>query len=847
MKKWFKRGLFALVVFVIVALVGAAVFLLTFDPNAYKNKVAELVYERYQRQLEIKGDIELSLFPRIGLSVEKVTLSDHESDALFASLDSARFAVAVWPLLWNRLVVDHVAINGAKVWLSRDENGQFNFTDLIQRSPQKPKKTSAYSIVPPVQAQNSLLAPDASQAEFQIDIAGLSLKESALHFHDFASDTQQQVVDLELNTGRMTFGQSFDVIFKGQLQGDKPVSDAQVEGQALLQVEPHLHRYAAQRINLSMVGKIGAYQAQSATLRGGLEWLVHTQDIRARQIELLTQGRWQSEQTLAEKINWSFTAAQLNLKHSLSVLHAQKAQWRLNAQLAKTPSQDEQKLEIALDIPRLALEPEHVDSDPIALSFKQTQGAQMFGLNTRIKNLGGTAQQIKLHQLQLDLAHKDNAQAWKWSTTANALWHAETTHLSWDNMITHVHLEDEALTPNPAQAKIEGQGQWDGIKKEVQFSGKWNSANTHAGILLTAQNTDSWRINADIDAERIDVSPWLIADALQHERAVARQQRRQSNSRLLIDQLDWRDFYAQINLQTKHFLFKKIQMDDLSARIQQENRGLTFKQWTATSFDGRLAATGKWHHDTAQGEIKAKWQEMDLLAFSQAFEAPLQWAGQGSVSMDLVTTGWTRAARAANLTGKTMLQAKQAHLVGWGFWPYLQETNQAVRNIFSGQVKEPNGQFNSAHNTTLSDVNQEVNWQQGQGQLVKMTANAPGLRLRVEPHSYFDAVNRQLNLDLRFDLQRKSIPTSYADLSVFASHPVYISARGQWGAPDFKMDWMRLQQVEVKQAIEAGLLSTFTGGDVAEAISRPLPATSAKAAEQAAKGLGSTIKELLKK
>ena len=44
MKVWFKRGLFSLVVVFIVALVGAAIFLLTFDPNAYKNKIEEIVY-----------------------------------------------------------------------------------------------------------------------------------------------------------------------------------------------------------------------------------------------------------------------------------------------------------------------------------------------------------------------------------------------------------------------------------------------------------------------------------------------------------------------------------------------------------------------------------------------------------------------------------------------------------------------------------------------------------------------------------------------------------------------------------------------------------------------------------
>ncbi|MCJ9711129.1 AsmA family protein, partial [Bordetella hinzii] len=136
MKTWFKRILIGLVVLVLVAVVGLAIFLLTFDPNAYKYKLEELVQERYQRTLTIEGEIELSLFPRIGLSVQGVSLSEPKSPETFASIDSMRLAVAVWPLLSNNLVVDHVTINGFKARIMRDKNGHFNFENLVGGSVQ---------------------------------------------------------------------------------------------------------------------------------------------------------------------------------------------------------------------------------------------------------------------------------------------------------------------------------------------------------------------------------------------------------------------------------------------------------------------------------------------------------------------------------------------------------------------------------------------------------------------------------------------------------------------------------------------------------------------------------------
>src|SRR5690606_41684817 len=69
--------------------------------------------------------------------VRKISLSEPNSTTTFASIDSARFAVAIWPLMSNRLVVDHVAVSGLKGWIVRDEKGNFNFEDLLTQDPDR--------------------------------------------------------------------------------------------------------------------------------------------------------------------------------------------------------------------------------------------------------------------------------------------------------------------------------------------------------------------------------------------------------------------------------------------------------------------------------------------------------------------------------------------------------------------------------------------------------------------------------------------------------------------------------------------------------------------------------------
>src|SRR5690606_32222517 len=160
-----------------------------------------------------------SLFPRIGLSVQDVSLSNRDSSDTFASLDSARFAVAIWPLMFNRLVVDHVAVTGFKAWIKRDENGEFNFRDLVDRRPAivdlggpalaalpaaaASMAASTIGTAAAAEPQAYTIASDGG-ADFQIDIAGLDLRNGAIHLYDNRTASSARIIGLDVNTGRMT-------------------------------------------------------------------------------------------------------------------------------------------------------------------------------------------------------------------------------------------------------------------------------------------------------------------------------------------------------------------------------------------------------------------------------------------------------------------------------------------------------------------------------------------------------------------------------------------------------------------------------------------------------------------
>src|SRR3990167_2835293 len=106
MKKSLKYGLFGLAGVIALLLLVVAIIAATFNPNDYKPLIIKLVQDKKERTLIIEGDIKLAFWPKIGANLGKISISEHKSDKEFASIQGAKVALAVLPLLKKQLVVD---------------------------------------------------------------------------------------------------------------------------------------------------------------------------------------------------------------------------------------------------------------------------------------------------------------------------------------------------------------------------------------------------------------------------------------------------------------------------------------------------------------------------------------------------------------------------------------------------------------------------------------------------------------------------------------------------------------------------------------------------------------------
>ena len=163
----------------LLLLAGAAAITLAFDPNAYKSDIIALVKREHGRTLAIPGAIKLTLWPRVGADLGHITLSERDSESLFAAVDSARLSVALLPLLQRDLVIDRIDVRGIDATVVRYPDGSMNTGDLTsERAAGAGARTSSARVrlaIDSIRVGNARVLFDDRKAGRTFDISHLNI------------------------------------------------------------------------------------------------------------------------------------------------------------------------------------------------------------------------------------------------------------------------------------------------------------------------------------------------------------------------------------------------------------------------------------------------------------------------------------------------------------------------------------------------------------------------------------------------------------------------------------------------------------------------------------------------
>jgi len=297
--RYLKYGLIALAA--LVLLVGAVFGYIaaTFDPNAYKEDLANLVADKTGRTLSFGGDLQLTFFPRIGVTAAGASVSERGSEVEFAGLDDLRIALALVPLLSGDIIVDEVVLDGLRARIVKHADGTMNIDDLLsldktRDDPEKGQDEAggAQGQVErgdPRQAKGD--ADDAAdQPSVKLDIKGVRLTNGALTWKDEGAGAAYEISALAIETGRIAEGVPTKFDYRGEIRADQPQIDLRTRASGTLTADMENQRFGIDALEVGVEGAAATLSDLVITLSANVdarpesEWI----SVNALEVDLRT-------------------------------------------------------------------------------------------------------------------------------------------------------------------------------------------------------------------------------------------------------------------------------------------------------------------------------------------------------------------------------------------------------------------------------------------------------------------------------------------------------------------------------------------------------------------------------
>ncbi len=419
-RKYIKYLLFILGGVLVILVAVIVIVLATFDPNAYKPRIVQMVKERTGRTLTIDGDIGLAFFPKIGADLPPTRLSGRNSAEEFAGVNRLRIYVALFPLLRKRLVIDEVRLEGLRANLVKFKDGTTNFSDLLSVG----KKPSTEPERRPSQPPGAPLA---------FDVGGIHVVKSHLGWKDEKTGRDLSIEVNDLKTGRLTDKQPAPLTMDVALKGAQPKLDLKIKSKGMLTFDLAQQAYSCRDFTVDLTGSAMEFSAIAAALRGDVEAHGAKPLIKVSRLNLEAKAERGNDrlnvkvsapavQTGGDAVTIeglsataSGTAGTLNLssldlKAPKLVLNPSGRQVLVDGlALQAKGKMGSDDLDVTFSAPKLDVSPERASGDPAELIAHLRGAERKAAFALKLSALEGSAKALKISALQLsiDASQKD--------------------------------------------------------------------------------------------------------------------------------------------------------------------------------------------------------------------------------------------------------------------------------------------------------------------------------------------------------------------------------------------------------------------------------------------------------
>ncbi len=208
MKKWTKRILIAGGIATLL-LAGAVLCIPAFfDIRQYKPGIEKQISDALGRPVSLSGEMDVSVFPRIGFSAADVSVVSPPdfAEKAFIRVKSFDVRVELLPLLSKDIRVKQIVLEEPRIILEKNRNGQGNWENIGNRGGETGK--------PPAEKSG-----DSAVQAFAVE--DLSIIRGTLVWIDHVTETRKEISDLNLKIRDMSFDHPIDVSFAAKADGHR--------------------------------------------------------------------------------------------------------------------------------------------------------------------------------------------------------------------------------------------------------------------------------------------------------------------------------------------------------------------------------------------------------------------------------------------------------------------------------------------------------------------------------------------------------------------------------------------------------------------------------------------------
>jgi AsmA protein len=187
------------------------------NPNDFKPEIVEAVKSSTGRDLVIRDDMNLSVFPSVAIQLSGVSLSNAAgfSPENMAAVGAVDLKVAVMPLLSGSVEVDTVIVPGLELNLAKDKNGKTNWSDLSGG------ETTSDDTDDDGQTGGA--------ADLAVQIKGIAIENATLTWDDKQAGTHYEIGNLSLKTDAIASSKDVPVDLGVTLTSASPKESVNIE------------------------------------------------------------------------------------------------------------------------------------------------------------------------------------------------------------------------------------------------------------------------------------------------------------------------------------------------------------------------------------------------------------------------------------------------------------------------------------------------------------------------------------------------------------------------------------------------------------------------------------------